>query len=867
MKRAILYVTFAALCGAQTTVNGGRDYKGTLKASGSVSAVDFSGAGGTAPAKAGTSASRPTACAQGQIYFATDVAAGQNLYFCTVTGAPGVWTQMSGNGATAMTAGPGAPSGSCAPPVVYIDTTNQDLWFCGAANSWKRPTADTSGFPTLAGTNTWTGYSNLSSGQWRPPESTVANLPSAAGNVGKVFMVTDAVSAGSCSTGNGSLRELCRANGSAYECVGGCGSTGGGSGTTAYLSSLLSGPDMTRTIAGGTHGFATTALLVAVYDNASPRNAISAGWTVNPSTYDVTLAFASPQSNYYVVINGGVGPQGATGATGVTGAAGAAGTTGATGPAGPAPSGTGIVKVSSGSAGLAVAGADFAAATNGTNGQALTSNGAGGFGTPATLATIATSGSASDLGAGTVAAARLPSPGASTKGGVQSKDCTGTGHILSINTDGTSTCSADSGGVGTSSTGQVLVNSSGAVAGVGRAGNGNIASASGSLTNGHCVSIDSSGNFVDAGGACTTGGGGGTVNSAASGNLAYYASTGTAVSGGHLTGDVTNSGLTTTLANIPTATPMAGSLLGTAITAPGTPASGKGSVYVDSTSKNLAVKDDAGTVKHGVQTATCTNQAATAVSDAGAVTCTTLTSSYVNNTIALTGTDINTSSQVTATHLASALPVNQGGTGATSIPTWNQNTSGTAAGLSATLAISSGGTGTASTLTGLVRGSASAMTAGELSGDVTTSGSNAAMLAAKFRTRTNCFDLGADNASSDLVDADIGPQGRILMVPVAATATEITVSGNAGTPSVIVRVNHAGSASDLLSGALATASSGGVACSKASATTGLDGVTTCSGTLQNTSIAAGDWIETKAGSGFASPGAKRISVCLTWTVN
>ena len=49
MKRAILLATFATLCGAQTTVNGGRDYKGTLKASGSVSAVDFSNAGGTAP--------------------------------------------------------------------------------------------------------------------------------------------------------------------------------------------------------------------------------------------------------------------------------------------------------------------------------------------------------------------------------------------------------------------------------------------------------------------------------------------------------------------------------------------------------------------------------------------------------------------------------------------------------------------------------------------------------------------------------------------------------------------------------------------------------------------------------------------------
>ena len=337
MKRAILFVTFAALCGAQTIVNGGRDYKGTLKASGSVSAVDFSGAGGTAPAKAGTSAARPTACTQGQIYFATDVAAGQNLYFCTATGTPGVWTQMSGTATTTTTAGSGAPSGNCTPPVLYIDTTNQDLWFCGAANSWKRPTADTSGFPTLAGANTWTGYSNFSGGQWRPPESTVANLPAAAGNVGKVFMVTDAVSAGSCSTGGGSLRELCRANGSTYECVGGCGSTSGGSGTAAYISSLITGPDSTKTIAGATHGFATTALLVAVYDNASPRNAISVGWTVNPSTYDVTIAFASPQSNYYVVINGGVGPAGPAGPTGATGPA---------GPAGPGGSGSGNVNPS-----------------------------------------------------------------------------------------------------------------------------------------------------------------------------------------------------------------------------------------------------------------------------------------------------------------------------------------------------------------------------------------------------------------------------------------------------------------------------------------------------------------------------------------
>lgn len=55
---------------------------------------------------------------------------------------------------------------------------------------------------------------------------------------------------------------------------------------------------------------------------------------------------------------------------------------------------------------------------------------------------------------------------------------------------------------------------------------------------------------------------------------------------------------------------------------PSTPSSGIATIYVDSTSKNIAVKDDAGVVKHGVQTATCTNGVG-AISDAGAVTCTT----------------------------------------------------------------------------------------------------------------------------------------------------------------------------------------------------------------------------------------------------
>lgn len=68
-----------------------------------------------------------------------------------------------------------------------------------------------------------------------------------------------------------------------------------------------------------------------------------------------------------------------------------------------------------------------------------------------------------------------------------------------------------------------------------------------------------------------------------------------------------------------------------------------------------------GTVTGG----TCTNQVTTAISTSGVPTCTTVTSAYKDTSIASTGVDINTSYQVTATHLAAALPTAQGGWGST----------------------------------------------------------------------------------------------------------------------------------------------------------------------------------------------------------
>ena len=89
------------------------------------------------------------------------------------------------------------------------------------------------------------------------------------------------------------------------------------------------------------------------------------------------------------------------------------------------------------------------------------------------------------------------------------------------------------------------------------------------------------------------------------------------------TGDVTNTAgsLTLALGNIQNDVTQAGDLLVTNIAAPATPASGKTRVYVDSTSKNIAAKNDAGTINHGVQTQSAvSNNFLTSISDAGAVT-------------------------------------------------------------------------------------------------------------------------------------------------------------------------------------------------------------------------------------------------------
>lgn len=130
--------------------------------------------------------------------------------------------------------------------------------------------------------------------------------------------------------------------------------------------------------------------------------------------------------------------------------------------------------------------------------------------------------------------------------------------------------------------------------------------------------------------------------------------------------------------------------------------------------------------------------------------------------------------------------------------------------------------------------------------------------------RVCMMDVGADNGPI-LVNADLGPQGRQCFIPTGATIVEVDVAADAGTPNIIPGRNHAGAITNLVSSALATAAAGALACSNTGGTLGLDGATTCSATLQNTSITRGDWFELV--SGTAGGVAKRMSIAVTYVVN
>lgn len=151
-----------------------------------------------------------------------------------------------------------------------------------------------------------------------------------------------------------------------------------------------------------------------------------------------------------------------------------------------------------------------------------------------------------------------------------------------------------------------------------------------------------------------------------------------------------------------------------------------------------------------------------------------------------------------------------------------------------------------------------------LGSGITISTDNSNYFATNLRTTYHSCDIafGATNAASALANGDLGPQSRVCFIPAAGTVIEVRVNADAGTPNIIVGRNRAGTVVNLTSSALATAASGGIACSETGTTSAFD-ATTCSATLQNTGLNKGDYLE--AVSGTAGGTAKWMVAHIVYT--
>ena len=145
---------------------------------------------------------------------------------------------------------------------------------------------------------------------------------------------------------------------------------------------------------------------------------------------------------------------------------------------------------------------------------------------------------------------------------------------------------------------------------------------------------------------------------------------------------------------------------------------------------------------------------------------------------------------------------------------------------------------------------------------------------ADIQKRSCDISVGDASSSSAVTNAQLGPQKHACKIASSGTLLEVDVESDAGSPSVIVGRRRCTAwtsgtcsteaAANLVSAAVA-ASSGYLGCSNATGAAGLDGGTVCSGTLQNMSLNAGDWLELV--SGTAGGTAKLITVHVIYQVN
>ena len=163
-----------------------------------------------------------------------------------------------------------------------------------------------------------------------------------------------------------------------------------------------------------------------------------------------------------------------------------------------------------------------------------------------------------------------------------------------------------------------------------------------------------------------------------------------------------------------------------------------------------------------------------------------------------------------------------------------------------------------------------------LTGDVTMPvGTCVTTIALQDKKRVCMIDVGSDDGPL-LVSTNLGPQLEQCQVGENATVYELDVASNAGQPSVVISKRHCTVApcvpgpnetvSNLMSSPFITpGTSGSTACANTTGAVGLDGLTTCIATLQNSALMPGDWLELT--SGTADGIARRLSIAIHFTVN
>jgi len=179
--------------------------------------VNFSAASATTPWSIG--ASLPASCTTGQAYYLTGQLPTQSVFICS---AGGQWTAANA-GSSQFSTGSGDPVSNCTAGQDYVDTTNQNIWVCAAANVWLRQlaTSDSGNFVMtgLNGTAPTTPGSGTTSLFFA--SARIAQTIDDAGNAGTMVRPTD------CSVSNQAVQKI-NADGTISCGAGGSGGSGSG---------------------------------------------------------------------------------------------------------------------------------------------------------------------------------------------------------------------------------------------------------------------------------------------------------------------------------------------------------------------------------------------------------------------------------------------------------------------------------------------------------------------------------------------------------------------------------------------------------------------------------------------------------------